>query len=162
MPQSDNEQTGLSIETPVGSSVAYTSTKALEISRYLSAQPEVALAYPTIGGAQQNEAVNKGQIYVKLTPKSTRRRTQQQLEADLRKVLPRFQGVTARIMELGAAGGSQAPIQLNLEGADLGRLPEMSDHALAAVRRGPRLCHPPPPRLPGKPPAPPNANPPPP
>ena len=139
MPQSDNEQTGLSIETPVGSSVAYTSTKALEISRYLSAQPEVALAYTTIGGAQQNEAVNKGQIYVKLTPKSTRRRTQQQLEADLRKVLPRFQGVTARIMELGAAGGSQAPIQLNLEGADLGRLQEMSDHALAAVRDVPGL-----------------------
>src|SRR5439155_6779459 len=80
------------------------------------------------------EAVNKGQIYVKLTPKSTRRRTQQQLEADLRKALPRFQGVTARIMELGAAGRSQAPIQLNLEGPDLGRLQQMSDHTLAAIR----------------------------
>jgi HAE1 family hydrophobic/amphiphilic exporter-1 len=139
MPNSDNEQTGLVIETPVGSSVQYTSDKALAIARYLDAQPEVAVTYTTIGGPQQNEAVNKGQIYVKLTPKSTRRRTQQQFEADLRTVLPRFQGITARIVELGAAGGSQSPIQLNLEGPELARLQEMSDHALAAIRTVPGL-----------------------
>src|SRR6266568_2140345 len=106
MPNSDNEQTALSIETPVGSSVAYTSSKALEIATYLGSQAEVALTYATVGGAQQNEAVNKGQIYVKLTPKSRRRRTQQQLETDLREVLPRFQGVSARIVQLGAGGDS--------------------------------------------------------
>src|SRR6266851_1031545 len=139
MPNSDNEQTALSIETPVGSSIAYTADKALEISRYVMAQPEVALAYTTIGGAQQNEAVNKGQIYVKLTPKSARPRTQQELEADLRKVLPRFQGVTARIVQLGAAGGTQAPIQLNLEGPELVRLQEISDHTLRAIRDVPGL-----------------------
>jgi HAE1 family hydrophobic/amphiphilic exporter-1 len=139
MPNSDNEQTALSIETPVGSSVAYTSSKALEIAKYLGAQPEVALTYSTIGGAQQNEAVNKGQIYVKLTPKSRRRRTQQQLETDLRQVLPRFQGVTARVVQLGAAGGSQSPIQLNLQGAELARLQETSDRTLAAIRDVPGL-----------------------
>ena len=139
MPNSDNEQTALVIETPVGSSVDYTSTKALEIARYLDAQPEVALTYATIGGAQQNEAVNKGQIYVKLTPKSERRRTQQQLETDLRQALPRFRGVTARIVQIGAAGGSQSPIQLNLQGPELARLQETSDRALAAIRDVPGL-----------------------
>ncbi|HYT71471.1 MAG TPA: efflux RND transporter permease subunit [Gemmatimonadales bacterium] len=139
MPNSDNEQTALSIETPVGSSVAYTSAKALEIARYLDAQLEVALTYTTIGGAQQNEAVNKGQIYVKLTPKRARRRSQQELEAALRTVLPRFQGVTARVVQLGAAGGSQSPIQLNLKGPELARLQEMSDRALAAIRDVPGL-----------------------
>ncbi len=139
MPNSDNEQTALSIETPVGASVAYTSGKALEIAKFLNSQAEVALTYATIGGAQQNEAVNKGQIYVKLTPKSQRRRTQQQLEADLRQVLPRFQGVTARIVQLGAAGGSQSPIQLNLQGPELARLQETSDRALATIRDVPGL-----------------------
>jgi HAE1 family hydrophobic/amphiphilic exporter-1 len=114
--------------------VAYTSGKALEIVRYLDSLPEVELTYATVGGAQQNDAVNKGQIYVKLTPKSTRHRSQQQLEADLRTVLPRFQGVSARIMQIGAAGGSQAPIQLHLEGPELVRLQEISDRALASVR----------------------------
>ncbi|HVH67236.1 MAG TPA: efflux RND transporter permease subunit [Gemmatimonadales bacterium] len=139
MPNSDNEQTALSIETPVGSSVTYTSGKALEIAKYLNSQPEVALTYTTIGGAQQNEAVNKGQIYVKLTPKSQRRRTQQQLETELRQVLPRFQGISARIVQLGAAGGSQSPIQLNLQGAELARLQQTSDQAMAAIRDVPGL-----------------------
>ena len=139
MPNSDNEQTALSLETPVGSSVAYTSAKGLEIARYLNSQSEVELTYTTIGGAQQNNAVNKGQIYVKLTPKSARQRSQQQLEADLRKVLPQFQGVTARIVQIGAAGGSRAPIELNLEGPELVRLQQMSDRAIAAVREVPGL-----------------------
>jgi hydrophobic/amphiphilic exporter-1 (mainly G- bacteria), HAE1 family len=139
MPNSDNEQTALTLETPVGSSVAYTSGKALELTRYLKAQPEVALTYATVGGAQQNNAVNKGQIFVKLTPKSTRTRTQQQLEADLRKALPQFQGVTARVTEIGAAGGSQAPIQLHLEGAELSRLQEISDRVLTSIRDVPGL-----------------------
>lgn len=139
MPNSDNEQTALTLETPVGSSVAYTAGKALELTRYLKAQPEVALTYATVGGAQQNNAVNKGQIFVKLTPKSTRSRTQQQLEADLRKALPQFQGVTARVTEIGAAGGSQAPIQLHLEGAELSRLQEISDRVLTSIRDVPGL-----------------------
>jgi len=139
MPNSDNEQTALSLETPVGSSVGYTSDKALEIARFLNAQPEVELTYTTIGGPQQNNAVNKGQIYVKLTPKPTRRRTQQQFEAALRTVLPRFQGVTGRVIQIGAAGGGQAPIQLNLEGPELARLQEISDHALTAIRGVPGL-----------------------
>ena len=139
MPISDNEQTALSIETPVGSSVAYTASKALEIAKYLDAQPEVALTYTTIGGGLQNDAVNKGQIYLKLTPKSTRRRTQQQFESDLRRVLPRFQGITARVVAIGAAGGSRAPIELNLEGPELARLEEMSDRAIVAVRDVPGL-----------------------
>ncbi len=139
MPNSDNEQTALSLETPVGSSVGYTSDKALEIARFLDAQPEVELTYTTIGGPQQNNAVNKGQIYVKLTPKPTRQRTQQQFEAALRTVLPRFQGVTGRVIQIGAAGGGQAPIQLNLEGPELARLQEISDHALAAIRGVPGL-----------------------
>src|SRR6185503_21028841 len=59
MPKSDNEQTALALETPVGSSVHYTTDKALDIVAYLKTQPEVELTYATIGGAQQNNAVNK-------------------------------------------------------------------------------------------------------
>ena len=139
MPNSDNEQTGLSLETPVGSSVTYTSDKALEIVRYLDEQPEVELTYATVGGAQQNNAVNKGQIYVKLVPKARRHRTQQEFEAVLRTMVPRFHGITARVLQIGAAGGSEYPIQLNLEGPEISRLQEISDHALASIRTVPGL-----------------------
>ncbi|MBI1966594.1 MAG: efflux RND transporter permease subunit [Gemmatimonadetes bacterium] len=139
MPESDEEQTAVAIETSVGSSVAYTSSKAVEIAGYLNAQPEVALTYATVGGAQHNNAVTKGQVYVKLKPKGERRRTQQEFEAAMREVLPRFQGVTARVVELGVVGGARAPIELNLQGAELARLQELSDRAIASVRDVPGL-----------------------
>ncbi len=134
MPDSDQEQTAVVFETPVGSSEEYTSAKALELSRYLQTQPEVALTYATVGGAQQNNAVTKGLIYVKLTPKDARERSQEELEAALREALPRFQGVTARVTPADAVGGPQAPIQLNLEGPELARLQQLSDRALASLQ----------------------------
>jgi HAE1 family hydrophobic/amphiphilic exporter-1 len=139
MPQSDEEQTALALETPVGASVEYTTGKALELAAYLREQPEVALTYATIGGAQQNNAVNKGQIYIKLTPKRERERSQQEFEAAIREVLPRFQGVTARVVQIGAVGGARAPIELNLLGADLARLQELSSRSIAALRDIPGL-----------------------
>ncbi len=134
MPESDEEQTALLLETPVGSSVAYTTGKALEIDRYLKAQPEVLLTYTTVGGAQQNNAVNKGQIYVKLVPKKERERSQQEFETAVREVLPRFQGISARVVQIGAVGGARAPIELNLQGPELSRLQELSSRAIADMK----------------------------
>jgi HAE1 family hydrophobic/amphiphilic exporter-1 len=139
MPESDEEQTAVLFETPVGSSVDYTSGKALELAAYLQRQPEVALTYATIGGAQQNNAVNKGQIYVKLTPKDARTRSQQELETDLREGLSRFQGLLARVIPVDAVGGAMAPIQLNLQGPELARLQQISDRAIATIRDVPGL-----------------------
>jgi hydrophobic/amphiphilic exporter-1 (mainly G- bacteria), HAE1 family len=134
MPESDEEQTALLLETPVGSSVAYTTGKALEIDRYLKAQPEVQLTYTTVGGAQQNNAVNKGQIYVKLVPKKERQRSQQEFETAVREALPRFQGISARVVQIGAVGGARAPIELNLQGPELARLQELSSRAIADMK----------------------------
>ena len=134
MPESDEEQTALLLETPVGSSVGYTTGKALEIDRYLKSQPEVALTYTTIGGAQQNNAVNKGQIYVKLTPKKERQRSQQEFETAVRAALPQFKGISARVVQIGAVGGARAPIELNLQGPELSRLQELSNRAIADMK----------------------------
>jgi HAE1 family hydrophobic/amphiphilic exporter-1 len=140
MPKSDDEETGVGIDTPVGSSLAYTERKAMEIMRYLKSQPEVAYTYTTIGGEQHNNSVNKGLIYVKLTPKNARRRSQQQFETAIREELPRFQGVNARVLLLGMFGqGGFAPIQLNLQGPSLTELQRLSDQAMAAVRGVPGL-----------------------
>jgi HAE1 family hydrophobic/amphiphilic exporter-1 len=140
MPDSDDEQTGVGIDTPVGSSLAYTQAKALEVVHYLKTLPEVAFCYTTIGGEQHNNSVNKGLIFVKLTPKSERRRSQQQFEAAIREQLPRFQGVTARILLLGMFGhGGYAPIQLNLQGPNLDELERLSAQAMTRLQDVPGL-----------------------
>jgi len=139
MPQSDEEQTAVTIETPVGSSLEYTAARGLEIARFLGSQPEVALTYTAIGGAQQNEAVNKGQIFVKLTPAHSRERSQQRFETAMRQALGRFGGITARVTPVGMGPGGAAPIQINLKGPELARLQEISDRAAAAARQVPGL-----------------------
>ncbi len=137
-PDSDEGETVVGFETPVGSSLGYTTDKALELVRYVRSRPEVAYTYTSIGGSQQNGSVNKGQVYVKLKPRRERRLSQQQLEVSMRQDLPRFRGVTARILQLGF-GGAQAPIQLHINGPRLDKLQELSDQTIASVRDVPGL-----------------------
>jgi HAE1 family hydrophobic/amphiphilic exporter-1 len=140
MPKSDQEQTGVGIDTPIGSSLAYTERKALEVARYLRSRPEVLYTYTTIGGEQHNNSINSGLIFVKLKPKGDRKLSQQQFETDIRGELARFRGVTARVMLLGMFGqGGYAPIQLNLQGPNLNELERLSQQAMRAVRDVPGL-----------------------
>jgi len=139
MPKSDEGQTLVAVETPVGSSISYTAAKALDVAAYIRRQPEVAYTYATVGGAQQNNAVNKGQVYVKLKPRNQRKRSQQELETAFRVDLARFQGVSARVLQIGAVGGAQAPIVLNLRGESLGKLGELSSVTLNKLRDVPGL-----------------------
>ncbi len=140
MPKSDQEETGVGIDTPIGSSLDYTRGKAMEIVRYLKTRPEVAYCYTTIGGAQHNNSVNKGLIFVKLTPKQSRKLSQVDFETAIREELPRFQGVNARVLLLGMFGqGGFAPIQLNLEGPNLEELQRLSEQAKARLRDVPGL-----------------------
>ncbi|MCC6651369.1 MAG: efflux RND transporter permease subunit, partial [Candidatus Eisenbacteria bacterium] len=106
MPRSDSEETSIAFETPVGSSLGYTRDKGLELVRFLQSRSEVEYTYLTVGGEAQNNAVNRGSIYVKMTPHSARKLSQQEFETDIRKVLPRFTGSNARILQMGAVGGS--------------------------------------------------------
>jgi len=139
MPRSDESQTNVEFETPVGSSIAYTESKGLEISRWLEKRPEVAYTYLTVGGAAQNNEVNRGSIFIKMVPRHDRRLSQQEFETDIRKTLSRFTDSRARVLQSGAVGGSMAPIVINLNGPDLAELRHISDEAIAAIRDVPGL-----------------------
>jgi HAE1 family hydrophobic/amphiphilic exporter-1 len=138
MPKTDRSEISLSVQTPVGASLAYTRAKGEEIDRYLRGRPEVEYTYLTIGGDQQR-TVTSGTIYVRLKPRKERALGQAALMADLRRVLPGFGGVTAFVNEVGGMGGGARPIQVNILGPDLARLQEISDQAIAAIRDIPGL-----------------------
>ena len=138
MPKSDEERTLVAYEVAEGSSLDYTVSKGLAIQRYLEARPEVKYTYLSVGGAAQNGAVNKGQVFVQLKPRGERRLSQGGFETDVRKVLPRFQGAFARILQEGAFGSS-APIVINLQGPNLEKLQALSDEALRRLRDVPGL-----------------------
>ncbi len=139
MPRSDEGQTSVAFETPVGSSIAYTRAKGLEIASWLGTRPEVAYTYVTVGGPAQNNEVNRGSIFIKLKPRHERKLNQQEFETDIRRTIGRFTDSRARVLQGGPVGGAQAPIVINLNGPDLAELQRISDRAVEAIRDVPGL-----------------------
>ena len=132
-PQMDRSEFQVTVETPVGSSLAYTQAKADEVDRLVRALPEVQFTYLTIGGGMQS-TVTDGTLFVRMRPRAERSRSQQEVMVALRQVLPRFRGVKAYVLDAGGMGGGERPIQVNILGPDLARLQEISDRSLAAIR----------------------------
>jgi HAE1 family hydrophobic/amphiphilic exporter-1 len=114
LPEADNSEFLINIETPPGSNLAYTKVKAEEAARLARALPGVAYTYTTIGG--RTELVDGGIVYVRLTPKAQRSRHQKAIEATLRGQLVRLGGVTASIGSGNFENKKQ--IQLQLQGPD--------------------------------------------
>ena len=137
-PTTDRSELLVSIQTPVGSSVAYTRAKGEEVDRLLRARPEVAYTYFTIGGGTQH-TVTDGTIYVRMKPKSERSLSEQKFQLVLRRELAAFTGVKTGISEAGGMGGGQLPVQVNILGPDVARLQELNDRMMAAIKDVPGL-----------------------
>ncbi len=129
LPESDNSEFLINIETPPGSNIDYTRVKAEEAARLARAVPEVAYTYTTIGG--RTEAVDEGIVYVRLTPKRERQRHQKIIEAGLRGQLVKLGGVTAAIGSGNFENKKQ--IQLQLQGPDSRELNRLANIVRAEV-----------------------------
>ena len=132
-PEMDESEFSVSLETPPGSNLAYTRLKAQEVARIARLQPEVDYTYSSVGG--QGEAVDEGAVFVKLSPKSERSRTQQEVVAVIRRDLVKLAGVDTSI-SVGFNDG-QKQIMLQLQGDDAGELARVADAIAAQVRQVP-------------------------
>jgi HAE1 family hydrophobic/amphiphilic exporter-1 len=117
VPVSDNSELNIAIETPPGSSLDYTTLKAEEVARMIRARPEVQYTYTTVGSATGSGAVDNASIYVHLTPKRARKRSQDQLGQIIRQQMRNIGGATAYTYASGF-GGAQKQLQLQLQGPD--------------------------------------------
>ena len=132
VPDTDNSEFTIQFDTPPGSNLAYTRLKAAEIGRIARMRPEVRYTYVTIGGNDQ--AVDTGSVYVKLSPKSDRSRKQSAVVADIRHDLQHLGGVTTSISSGFNQGQKQ--IQIQLQGPDAGeltRIAETVEHEMSQV-----------------------------
>jgi HAE1 family hydrophobic/amphiphilic exporter-1 len=129
-PVSDNSEFVVSIQTPPGSNLEYTSRKSGEIAAIARSISGVAYTYATIGGV--TGAVDEGAIYVALQPKAERSRHQEEIARELRRRFDEVGGVTASIQTSGF--DNQKQIQVQISGPDIGTLTKLADDVLAAVR----------------------------
>ncbi len=133
-PVQDVSEFIVQIETPPGSSLAYTKRKAEEAAARARAKTgEVLYTYTTIGS--QTGAVDEGTIYVRLTPKATRVRHQDEIAGDLRSEYAQLGGVVASISS--GRLDNQKQIQVQVRGADSRELTRIADEVIAQVRQVP-------------------------
>ncbi|MEX2271064.1 MAG: efflux RND transporter permease subunit [Vicinamibacterales bacterium] len=132
-PVQDISEFNITIETPPGSNLDYTTQKAEQVAALARSKPEVAYTYTTIGG--RSGAVDEGIVYVRLIPKAERDRHQDEVANGLRGEIASIGGVTASI----ATGDfeNQKQIQLQIQGPDSNELVRLAEQVAAQVRTVP-------------------------
>ncbi|HPW55908.1 MAG: efflux RND transporter permease subunit [Thermoanaerobaculaceae bacterium] len=109
-------------------SIAETSSRMQEVLEVLGSFPEIAHTYATIG-AGDADTVRDAMVYIKLTEKSERRRTQEQLVSVVRTQLEQIPGLILSVQDDPHAW--EKPFQMNIRGEDIALLKQYA----AAVKR---------------------------
>src|SRR5207237_6233000 len=134
-PEDDRSEFTIAIETPPGSNLDYTRLKAEETARLARSHKEVAYTYTTLGGGLA-QAVDVGNIYVRLIPKKGRSVSAEQLAATLRNETKHIAGATLSVFTSDFGGGRKM-LQFQLRGADAGTLTKTALQVKAMIERVP-------------------------
>ena len=108
IPDTDQGFTSLRINTPVGTSLEYTDAKVRQVEVALKAIPEIELMMTNVG---TDEGRNYARLNMKLIDRSTRSRSQKEIEQAIRKELKSIPGIEG-------AFGFDRPVWVNLLGPD--------------------------------------------
>jgi HAE1 family hydrophobic/amphiphilic exporter-1 len=137
-PLSDNSELNISIETPPGSSLDYSTLKAEEAARIARAHKDVVLyTYSTVGSSTGSGAVDEATVYVRLKPKHQRAIGQDAFGQILRQELAHMGGATAYTYAAGGFAGNQKQLQLQLQGPDANALAQLAEPIADSVRATP-------------------------
>ncbi len=134
MPDFDREELQVSFKAPSGTTLAETAVIAQRIHQTLKRYPEVAYTVVTIGTG--TSSVNQGSIYVKLTPKDTRERTDMELRKLMRLDFDRWPSLQTSVEEAEQMGDAR-PIQITVRGTDLDEITRISQLVVKNVERVP-------------------------
>jgi len=121
VPQEDNNWTSVQIQTPIGSSLAYTNTKAEQVELALKDFPEIK---------RISKNVNKTSAWfeLELTPKESRKLSQKELDDAVRNRLNRIAGLEINI-------GFNRPIQVFVMGPDIKDLDRISQQLITEMKK---------------------------
>lgn len=139
VPAADNSEFQVDIETPVGSSLDYTATKANQVNAALREFPEVIRTYTTINAGNAT-GDNRASILVTMVPPDQRHRKPAQMTEPVRQRLAFIPGVTAVVGASSGLGGVSKPIQVNIYGDDLEVLKRLSDTLMTSLSTVPGLA----------------------
>ena len=141
MPDFDGGEFGVGFRVAPGSSLAFTLSRARPIDNFLRQMPEVDFTALSVGG--RGGGVNNGNINVRLKPRDQRKRTQFEIQTELRSKLSTFPGISANIGQTQTIfSGHGAPITVNVQGAEPQRLKLIASQVLEVMRNVPGIAEP--------------------
>ncbi len=137
LPVDDQSQFEISVRTLEGTSLSASSQWFERIATEIRKIPGVTDTLATVGGGQQ-QVVNAGTIYVKLSDVGTRPKSQELMMADAREVLAKFPPelrTSVQIVQAFSGGGFRnANVQFLISGPDIKVLEEASVKVLAKMK----------------------------
>lgn len=128
----DQSEFNIAIEAPPGSNLEYTRLKAEQAAGLARKHEEVLYTYTTIGSA--TGGVDVANVYVKLTPKSTRNIHAEDFATMMRSTVKGIGGVTASVFT-STFQGNQKQIQLQMRGGTPENLNLAAAQLAAEVRK---------------------------
>jgi HAE1 family hydrophobic/amphiphilic exporter-1 len=133
-PITDQSELNVSVETPPGSSLDYTTLKAEEVAVQARRHKEVAYTYTTVGSASGSGEVDNATVYVRMVPKAQRHISQDRFGRLIRNEIQHFGGMNAYTFAAGGFAGNQKQLQLQLQGPDANQLARIAEPIADSVR----------------------------
>ncbi|HXG82412.1 MAG TPA: efflux RND transporter permease subunit, partial [Pyrinomonadaceae bacterium] len=140
LPVDDQSQFEISVRVPEGSTLEATAARFERIATDVRKLPGVTDTLVTVGGGQQ-QVVNAGSIYVKLSNIGDREKSQEQMMVDARELLknPAYnpEQLRAAVQQVAAFSGGgfrNANVQFLIGGPDLKKLEEYSAKLVEKIK----------------------------
>ena len=139
-PKSDEGAFKVTIETPVGTSLAVTDAVARRVEAIVETLPEKEKVFTTVGKLSRflggsDRGVNLAEVDVNLVELARRRRSTLEVLESIRPALASIPGAAFTLQEVErGGGGSDKPIQLEIRGDEIAVLNDLAEEAIALAR----------------------------
>jgi len=139
-PQEDQSRFSVRLQAPVDYSVEEANRMFEEAEKMVTDIPEVTSVFYAQGFGPASQP-NKGAMFIALSPKKDRKRTQHEIMAELRKNLRTIPGLKGTVEDISLLGGGirNVPIQFAIRGTDLTKLREYTGEIAARYSKLPGI-----------------------
>jgi len=122
-PSEDQSRFVIRLQTPIDYSVDEVDHMNRRAEEIVKKFPEVRSVLYTQGGGRTKET-NKANLSVNLVPKSQRRKTQDEIKAEMRRALRKVPGLKASVEDISMIGGGQRQVAImySIRGLELDKL----------------------------------------
>ncbi len=137
IPAQDNGEVQINLDLPPGTSLTAMAELGHKVDEVVRKNPEVRQSVLTIGN--RNGEANAAEIFINMVPAKQRTMNTSQFKDKLRVQLKPYAFANPQVGDGGQQGGQGRPFSVNIKGADLKQIEDISSQLLAKIKKHPSL-----------------------